>query len=239
MKCPFCFVLARGFSYFYLMAPNTALPFELLNQNLLLLPQKAIYWQQEKTLIVADVHLGKVGHFRKAGIAVPRDMEQNDLAVLSDLIYEYRPEKILFLGDLFHSDKNADWDWFVLWRKQFPKLEMILIRGNHDIIHDKHYIELNVSLHNELAIAPFLMLHHPLSEEALLDTEGYVFCGHIHPGISLKGRARQSITLPCFAFGSRQAILPSFGKFTGRVAIRNQQTDNIFAVLQNKVIPVP
>src|SRR6202012_557682 len=123
------------------------LEFSLLNQNLILLCQKAIYWQQERALIVADVHLGKVGPFRKAGIAVPRDLEQSDLAVLSDLIDEYHPEKILFLGDLFHSDKNADWDWFVLWRKQFPKLEIMLIRGNHDIIHDPHYLDLNVSLY--------------------------------------------------------------------------------------------
>lgn len=220
------------------MAPSTALLFELLGQNLLLLPQKAIFWQQEKALIVADVHLGKVGHFRKAGIAVPRDMEQNDLAILSDLIFEHKPEKILFLGDLFHSDKNADWEWFVLWRKQFPKLQIILIKGNHDIIHDSNYIDLDVSLYDKLAIGPFLMLHHPLTGDTLQNAEGYVFCGHIHPGISLKGKARQSITLPCFAFGSRQVILPSFGKFTGRVAIRNQQTDHIFAVLQNKVIAV-
>jgi len=220
------------------MAPTTSLTFTLLDQTLLLLPQKAIYWQQEKALIVADVHLGKVGHFRKAGIAVPRDMEQNDLAVLSDLIDEYRPKKIIFLGDLFHSDKNADWDWFVLWRKNFPKLEIILIRGNHDIIHDSHYLDLNVALHDHLIVGPFLMLHYPLSDDALLQTDGYVFCGHIHPGISLSGKARQHLTLPCFAFGDRQAILPSFGKFTGRVAIRNRQTDHIFAVLQNKVIAI-
>jgi DNA ligase-associated metallophosphoesterase len=210
----------------------------LLNQDLLLLPQKAIYWQQEKALLVADVHMGKVGHFRKAGIAVPRDMEQDDLAVLSDLIDEHRPEKIIFLGDLFHSDKNADWDWFVLWRRQFPKLELILIRGNHDIIHDSHYINLNVALHHQLSIGPFLMLHKPLDDSALEQAEGYVFCGHIHPGVSLSGRARQHLTLPCFAFGSKQAILPSFGKFTGRVAIRDQRTDRIFAVAQNKVIAI-
>src|ERR1700712_2109470 len=104
------------------MAPCSGLAFNLLNQDLLLLSQKAIYWQQEKALIVADVHMGKVGHFRKAGIAVPRDMEQDDLAMLSDLIDEHEPKKIIFLGDLFHSDLNADWDWFVLWCKQFPKL---------------------------------------------------------------------------------------------------------------------
>jgi len=82
------------------------------------------------------------------------------------------------------------------------------------------------------------MRHHPLTDADLQTTEGYIFCGHIHPGISLTGRARQHITLPCFAFGNKQCILPSFGKFTGRVAIRNQQTDRIFAVIQNKVIAV-
>lgn len=228
----------QGGHYLCHMTMIAGLPFTLLDQNLLLLPQKAIYWQQEKALIAADVHLGKVGHFRKAGIAVPRDMEQDDLAVLSDLIFEYKPEKILFLGDLFHSDMNADWDWFTLWRKQFPKLQIMLIRGNHDIIHDDHYHELNISLHYQLAIGPFLMLHHPLTEAALQQTENYAFCGHIHPGVNLVGRGRQSITLPCFAFSERQAILPSFGKFTGRVAIRSSENDRIFAVLKDKVVVI-
>src|ERR1700761_9405773 len=203
------------------------LDFHLLGQDLLLLPQKAIYWKQEKALIAADVHLGKVGHFRKAGIAVPRDMEQNDLGVLSDLIFEHKPEKLILLGDFFHSDMNADWDWFILWRSQFPKLEIILVRGNHDIIDDKYYEQLNIALHKQLLIGPFLMLHHPLTEEGLETAEGYAFCGHIHPGINLTGRGRQSITLACFAFGKRQAVLPSFGKFTGRVAIRSNKTDRI------------
>lgn len=220
------------------MAISAGLTFELLGQDLLLLPQKAIYWQQEKALIVADVHLGKVAHFRKAGIAVPRDMEQNDLSVLSDLIDEHKPEKILFLGDLFHSDLNADWDWLVMWRHQFPKLEMILIKGNHDIIHERHYLDLNFKLFDKFLIGPFLMLHHPLPEAALQNAAGYVFCGHIHPGVSLSGRARQHVTLPCFAFGDKQAILPSFGKFTGRVAIRSREHDRIFAVVQTKVMAI-
>lgn len=220
------------------MTMSAAIPFTLLNQNLLLLPQRAIYWQQEKALIAADVHLGKVGHFRKAGIAVPRDMEQNDLGVLSDLIHEHRPEKIIFLGDLFHSDMNADWDWFKLWRQQFPKLTIQLIRGNHDIVNDEHYHELNIELHDELLTGPFLMLHHPLTGPKLEEAIGYVFCGHIHPGVNLTGKGRQSLTLPCFAFSSKQAILPSFGKFTGRVAIRSRETDRIFAVLKDKVVAI-
>jgi DNA ligase-associated metallophosphoesterase len=220
------------------MTVSAATPFILLGQTLHLLTQKAIYWEQQKALIVADVHFGKVGHFRKAGIAVPRDMEQSDLATLSDLIHEYRPEKLLFLGDLFHSDMNNDWDWFILWRSQFPGLQIILVRGNHDIIADSNYQQLNIELHDQLLMGPFLMLHHPLPDEQLQNAEGYVFCGHIHPGVSLSGRGRQSVTLPCFAFGGKQAILPSFGKFTGKVAIRSQKTDRIFAVLKDKVIAI-
>ena len=220
------------------MTSCAALPFKLFEQDVLLLCQKAIYWQQQQALIVADVHLGKVGHFRKAGIAVPRDLEQNDLSVLSDLIDEHRPKKIIFLGDLFHSDMNADWEWFRLWRQQFPTLEIILIKGNHDIIDERHYTQLNIAIHTQLLIGPFLMLHHPLNDEQLAQAEGYVFCGHIHPGINLVGRGRQSITLPCFAFGDKQCILPSFGKFTGRVAIANRQTDKIFAVVKDKVMAI-
>ncbi|ASU33471.1 ligase-associated DNA damage response endonuclease PdeM [Mucilaginibacter xinganensis] len=220
------------------MTTGGGVSFNLLNQDLLLLPQKAIYWQQKKTLIAADVHLGKVGHFRKAGIAVPRDMEQNDLSVLSDLIFEHKPEKIIFLGDFFHSDMNADWDWFILWRSQFPNLEIILVKGNHDIIDDSYYQNLNIQLHEHLLVGPFLMLHHPLPESNLALAEGYVFCGHIHPGIRLTGKGRQSLTLPCFAFGARQLVLPSFGQFTGRVAIRSSKADRIFAITKDKVLAI-
>ena len=220
------------------MFTSSYIAFNLLGQNLLLLPQKAIYWDQEKALIVTDVHLGKVGHFRKAGIAVPRDMEQHELGVLSDMIYEHQPAKLILLGDFFHSDMNSDWDWFVLWRSQFPKLKIILVRGNHDIIDEDNYHRLDIILLDELLAWPFLMLHKPLAEDDLADAKGYVFCGHIHPGISLAGKARQHITLPCFAFGAKQAILPSFGKFTGRIAIRSNKTDRIFAVANDKVIAI-
>lgn len=214
------------------------LDFPFLGQKLILLCQKAIYWEEERALICADVHLGKGGHFRKAGIAIPRDLAQDDLAVLSDLIREYQPRKLIFLGDLFHSDMNNDWDWFALWREQFPKLEIILVRGNHDVIQDKHYQQLNISLRDELLMAPFLMLHHPLDVAQQADVRGYVLCGHIHPGVTLHGRGRQSVTLPCFFFSDKQAILPSFGKFTGRVSMQRRQTDKLFAVLPGKVICV-
>jgi metallophosphoesterase superfamily enzyme len=87
-------------------------------------------------------------------------------------------------------------------------------------------------------MSPFLMRHHPLQPDELQTAEGYVLCGHIHPGVSLRGKGRQSLTLPCFAFGKRQAVLPSFGRFTGKVSMQHGQGDKIFGVLKDKVIEV-
>jgi uncharacterized protein len=95
---------------------------------------------------------------------------------------------------------------------------------------------LNIELQQSLLLAPFLMLHHPLSAAELAMAPGYVLCGHIHPGVSLKGRGRQSVMLQCFAFGKGQAVLPSFGKFTGKVSMRHSSDDKIFGVLHDKVI---
>ncbi len=215
---------------------TAGLDFNLLGQDLVLLPEKAIYWKQQRALIAADVHLGKVGHFRKAGIAVPPQLAQDDLTALTRLIRQYQPEQIIFLGDLFHSDLNADWNYFAAWRDQFAGVAMHLIIGNHDIIHEKYYHQLSIGTCEQLHAGPFLMLHHPLTGDALAQSSGYVLCGHIHPGVRLVGKGRQDITLPCFTFGARQAILPSFGKFTGRVAIRHLPTDYVFGVLQHRVI---
>lgn len=214
---------------------SPALPFSFLDQTLLLLPEKAIFWEEEKTLIIADIHLGKVGHFRKSGIGIPKQMEQDDLALISDLIHVYKPAKIIFLGDLFHSDMNNDWEWLVLWRSMFKSIEMILVLGNHDILNNKFYTDLEFGLHETLTIRPFVFSHEPFKTTELTD-DVYVISGHIHPGVTLKGGARQVLTLPCFHFGARQAIIPAFGKFTGKVCVRNVKGDKIFAVAKNKVI---
>jgi uncharacterized protein len=205
-------------------------------QNLLLLPQKAILWQETQTLIIADIHLGKVGHFRKSGIAIPKDLEQEDLATMSDLIRKYKPERIIFLGDLFHSELNNDWDWFVMWRELFKEIEMILVKGNHDILHDSIFDHLNFKIMETYQEGPFLFSHEPLNSVMIQFTDKYIISGHIHPGVTLRGSGYQSVSLPCFYFGKQQAILPAFGRFTGRFCITYEADDKVFGVLKHKVI---
>lgn len=220
----------------YFVWMTCGIDFFFKQQTLLLLPQKAIYWKDQQTLIIADVHLGKTAHFRKAGIAIPNVLATKDLEVLSALIDEHQPKTLIFLGDLFHSDKNSGWNWFALWREKYAETKMILIKGNHDIIREENFTNLNIEVRDEMLLNPFRLAHHPLKKEETAYQEAYTLCGHIHPGVHLRGKGRDAVTISCFSFGLFQAILPSFGKFTGRIAIQHQETDRIFGILNDKVI---
>lgn len=214
--------------------------FNLIGQNLLLLPQKAIYWQNQEFLLVSDIHLGKVGHFRKAGIPIPRNMEQEDLALLSDLIRVYKPKTLLILGDFFHSTFNQDWYWIRLWRDQFPKLKIILVKGNHDIISQEIFQEIGIEfIMNSYKQSPFIFTHEPPSSLLLKAELEYFLSGHIHPGISLRGKGNQTRRLPCFYFAEDQGILPAFGRFTGTSKMDILKKVHIFIVNGNSVLPLP
>jgi metallophosphoesterase superfamily enzyme len=79
----------------------------------------------------------------------------------------------------------------------------------------------------------FIFTHHPLESIA----EGqYNIAGHIHPGIHLRGKGRQELTLPCFYFGGRQGLLPAFGAFTGLARIYPKKGEQVFAIAEDSVI---
>lgn len=213
---------------------------EILGQHLLLLPQKAIYWKEEKTLIISDLHFGKAAHFRKAGIAVPNGNITADILLLGKLIQKYLPETLIFLGDLFHSDFNSDWNLFSNWRKLHPTLKIILVKGNHDIIPSNYYSTLGIEIINkELYLGPFEFAHHPFSlNQEISENHPYRICGHLHPGIRLAGKGRQTATLSCFFFSKNQAILPAFGSFTGNFMIKPTEKDHIFCVVRNRIMSI-
>ena len=85
---------------------------KILNETLELLPQKAVYWEKKNILFLADLHLGKINHFRKSGIPVPAKANDRNLELLIDLLQFTKPERVICLGDLFHSHYNPEWEVF-------------------------------------------------------------------------------------------------------------------------------
>lgn len=210
-------------------------PFSFKGEDLILLAAKAIYFPKLQTLLVSDTHLGKGAHFRKAGIPIPKALAQEDLACLSDLIAQFKPQQFIFLGDLFHSDMNNDWAWFSLWRELHKKIIMVLVKGNHDILPLSFYHDLKITVVNEMQLGNFKLMH-DLPEKP---EESYIISGHVHPGVRLRGKAHQQITVPCFYFGEKNAIIPAFGKFTGKAILKIKAVDKVFAVAGKKIVLVP
>lgn len=192
----------------------------------------ALFWNQKKTLLIADVHLGKVTHFRKNGFAIPNHAMHKNFENLIEVVDFFQPERILFLGDLFHSTKNSEWELFVKWSK-ICSSELILIAGNHDIIPNFNFEDIGIKVVDSVKIDDFILTHHPTEIEGFFN-----FSGHIHPGIVLKGMGRSQLKLPCFFQRKQQMILPAFGAFTGLGILQPQEGDVIYALTKDEVIKV-
>ena len=202
------------------------------NQKFILHQSGAVFWEEKKMLLISDVHLGKVTHFRKHGIGIPKEAIFENFNRLKQVLETFNSETIVFLGDLFHSKINTEWNFFVEWLKEYSQ-KIILVEGNHDIISKRNYEDLNIEIFSELVIADFLLTHHPTEKEGLFN-----FCGHIHPAIQLKGLGRQFLSLPCFFLKPNQLIFPAFGEFTGNAYMTPTENDKAYAITKEGVIEI-
>jgi DNA ligase-associated metallophosphoesterase len=212
---------------------QASIPHSIRNQLLWLSTERGMYWEAEKTLILSDLHFGKTGHFRKSGLAVPQAVYRQDLQRLVSLIQYFQPERLVIVGDLFHSEVNKEMDLFRKWRSDFPLLELHLVRGNHDILLDDWYRQASIELHEkQLVIRDFAFVHDIRDADGGAAAETpYFFAGHIHPGIRISGAGKQSLRLPCFYFGKQFAVLPAFSHFTGVALIDPKQDEQVFALI--------
>jgi DNA ligase-associated metallophosphoesterase len=202
------------------------------NNNFTLHSSGAIFWEEKAMLLIADVHLGKVAHFRKYGAAIPAHLAFENLEKLTEVTNHFQPELVCFLGDLFHSKLNNEWDDFAKW-VEYTSAQVILISGNHDIIPKYLFEDLGVQIYEELLLEKFLLTHHPT------EMDGYFnFCGHIHPGVRLQGAGRQNLRLPCFYKTENQLIFPAFGSFTGKYILSPTAKDQVFVLVDGEVVCV-
>jgi DNA ligase-associated metallophosphoesterase len=210
--------------------------FPIRDQTMWLSPEKCMFWENQKSLILCDLHLGKSGHFRKEGIGVPQHILEHDLSRLDAQIEYFLPTSMIIIGDLFHSRQNLEVNYFSKWRKINHRIEIHLIQGNHDILPAKVYDDLNITLHSEeWKLSSFLFRHERTDNPS---KNQYEISGHIHPGIRMKGKGKQSLKFPCFYFTEFEALMPAFGKFTGLHIIEPAKKSLVFAVADNQIIQI-
>lgn len=212
-----------------------AVVFDFRGLELALLPEKAIWIESSRILLLADLHFGKASHFRKAGIPIPEQIHDLDYSRIEKLIQKYNPAHTYFLGDLFHSSWNEQWEDLLTFLSQFQESTFHLVLGNHDILPSYHYQESKLQVHAKSVILESLLLSH----EPITPPEGMLtVCGHIHPGILLKGKGKQSVRIPCFHYSEDVLVMPSFGNFTGLFLINGKKSDYLWGIAEERVIPI-
>jgi uncharacterized protein len=218
---------------------------KILGHQFWLTSDRTMFWEEEKALVVSDLHFGKTGHFRKSGIAVPASVYKEDLQRLVDQIQYFQPRQLIIVGDMFHSSANKELELFLRWRSDLSGIGIRLVRGNHDILREDWYANADIQLSQQTLSRHQFHFVHDISEQLekkngfIKNKRGeqvYFFSGHIHPGIRIDGAGRQSLYFPCFYFGKKYAVLPAFSRFTGTAAIYPETDDQVFAIVNQELI---
>ena len=198
-------------------------------EQLICLPEHALFWPRERTLFVADVHLGKAASFRAAGVPVPSGHSSFDLDRLSRLLNLHKVARLVILGDLVHTETSyttaLDHN-FRTFRARHNDVDIVLVRGNHDRHAGEAPVEWGLhAVAEPYALGPFQCCHEPEIAQGL----GFELAGHLHPALRMQS-AREGITLPCFWQHAHGLVLPAFGSLTGKFRVRLKPGESAIVV---------
>jgi DNA ligase-associated metallophosphoesterase len=197
-------------------------PIRLAGLDLLADASGALWWQEERALIVADLHLEKGSSFAARGILLPPYDTGATLALLAAIVARYAPRITIALGDSFHDARGparlspADCDTIGALARV---TDLMWVAGNHDPAPNGLFGQPA----QMLALGPLLLRHEPSDTAA----EGEV-CGHLHPvaSVSLRGR---NVRRRCFVSDGHRLVMPAFGAYAGGLNVRHHAFCGILA----------
>ena len=228
--------------------PEGAIVLSHGGETLWLLRERAAYWVERSTLLIADVHLGKAEAMQAHGVAVPACVGDESLTRISHAVKVTGAKRVIVLGDLLHAPVGVTaglLERVSRWRGTL-EADLCLVPGNHDAAAARVVgvwgIRLLEAVHEEGGLT---LKHVPppgLVERAHV-------AGHVHPALSVRtGRGPGKVA--CFHVcggeacgggsgggnGGGTLVLPAFSRFTGGVSVRRVRGQRLFAVTDEGVV---
>lgn len=189
-----------------------------------------------RTVVLADLHLGKSAAFRAHGMPVPEGDCARDLGRLSQILNELDARECVIAGDFFHAPAGMTEEIIEAVENFITEAAMPIhfVLGNHDgrigrMPHGLKWIKAH-DLTDGIRI-----VHDPADAAGA----GFHIAGHLHPVVKIRDGKRTSIRMPCFYFRNEVLVLPSFGSFTGGAVVHPQAGDRVFVAMREQVVEVP
>jgi DNA ligase-associated metallophosphoesterase len=183
---------------------------------LTVLPDAAIWWEAERMLIVADLHLEKGSAFAARGIALPPYDTRTTLKRLAALVAHWKPKRLVALGDSFHDraaeTRMAEGDQAAL-SQLTQATNWTWITGNHDPVPPRRF---GGHVLEELTVGPLTFRHEPQPAPATGE-----IAGHLHPCATVRVRGRR-LRRRCVVSDGTRAILPAFGAYAGGLNVLDE-----------------
>jgi len=180
----------------------------------------ALYWDEQRLLVVSDLHLEKGSSYAMRGTLLPPYDTIATLGRLAAVISRHDPRIVVALGDSFH-DRTAHGRLSAENRDTVAALQSgrdwIWISGNHD---PELPSDLGGTVADEVALGPVTFRHEPSGAQGEI-------AGHLHPKARVSARGR-SMERRCFASDGERAVMPAFGAYAGGLSIRDKAFAKIF-----------
>ena len=178
-------------------------------------PSGALYWPDQRCLVVGDLHLEKASSYHASGQFLPPYDTAQTLDRLAAVIEDYHPARLLFLGDVFHdgrawqrmSDDNKSRLADIL-----ASVESLWIEGNHD----QSFVPPGHEASIEVEIGGIIFRH--IMDAAETRPE---ISAHYHPAAVIHHRGAR-LRRPCFVRAESRMIIPAFGVLTGGLDCRDE-----------------
>src|SRR3981189_1573222 len=121
----------------------------------------ALFWEEQRLLVVSDLHLEKGSSFAARGVLLPPYDTVATLGRLAAVIARHDPRMVIALGDSFHDrgahDRLSASDRDAIAALQ-ARRDWIWISGNHDPALPS---DLGGVVASEVAIGPIAFRHEP------------------------------------------------------------------------------
>ena len=210
-------------AYAFAASPCGGLRTRLNGAAVTLRASGALWLEEQRTLVVADLHLEKGSAYAMRGQMLPPYDTRETLRRLQAEVMATLPDAVVLLGDTFHDRKSEDRlarDDAQTLRSLAGATRLIWVIGNHDADGPR---ALPGDVADELSVAGLTLRHEPVDGPQVGEV-----AGHLHPCARVVA-SRGSVRRRCFVTDGARMVVPAFGAYAGGLSIRDEAFSGLFA----------